>query len=380
MKNGKYVVVCSKGAVRVEAQTRPNVNSRDMLVRVLRAGVCGTDVHLVNSPKPFPWKDPTYPFRLGHEFVGVVEEVGSEFPTVDAYGATLTVGDRVVVYPSTWACGKCFACRILLQPNLCLRPAFGRALPPDMAAFATWFYVPEGSTVFRIPDQLDTETATLTEPMAVALRAFERAMAPGIPDRYQGLGPGKSVVVLGTGTIGAIIVALARAANCAPVIAIGGPDHRLSICSRLGADLTVDVAETDEDQRTALVREQTLHGLGADVVFEAAGSPRAFVQAIEMCRPGATVVELGHYTDHGTAELNPLEICRRDLQIFGCWGYGPQHFGEAVRVLQRQPETFSQLITHRFGLQDAGDAIRTAATQKCMKSILEVSDDAEQLN
>lgn len=369
----KYAVVEEPGKVGIKKCSMPEPDNGDMLAKVLMAGVCGTDVHLVYSKKPFPWKEPSYPFRIGHEWVGSVYKTGKEFKMEDAFGSELKEGDRIVAYPSTWACGSCYACKILLQPNLCLRPPFKRRLPDSMSAFSEYFYIPEGSTIYKIPDSIPTEVAVLTEPMVVALRAMERAFAPGVPDRFQGMGPGKSVVILGSGTIGVLLVILARITGAYPIIVIGGSENRLELCRKLGAHMAIDISSDSAEERVEKVINATIRRLGADVVFEVAGVPSAFVDGIKMARPGGTLVEVGHYTDRGTVPLNPLDICRKDLQIFGCWGYGPQQFGEAVRIFESRIGDihFSDIVTHRFPLKDLHNAIDAARDQSCIKAVIE---------
>lgn len=369
----KYAVVSEPGRVEIRECSMPEPEKGDMLAKVLMAGVCGTDVHLVYSKKPFPWREPRYPFRIGHEWVGSIYAMGKEFIKEDAFGNQLKEGDRIVAYPSTWACGSCYACRILLQPNLCLRPAFRRSLPDSMSAFSEFFYIPEGSVIFKIPDSIPTEVAVLTEPMAVALRAIERAFAPGVPDRFQGMGPGKSMVVLGSGTIGVLLVILGKISGAYPIIVIGGPENRLKLCRKFGADMTICISDVPEEERVNKVTDATLRGLGADIVFEVAGVPSAFVDGIRMTRPGGTLVEVGHYTDRGTVPLNPLDICKKDIQIFGCWGYGPQQFGEALRIFESRigDIPFSEIVTHRFPLNDLQNAIETAKEQSCVKAVIE---------
>ncbi len=371
----KQGVVAARGKVEIREFEKPALDARDMMTRVIRAGVCGTDVHLVHSPQPFPWKEPSYPFLLGHEWAGVIDQMGDKFPRADAFGESISEGDRVVVYPSTWACGKCYTCKNLLHPNLCLRPPFPRKLPATMNAFSEYFYVPEGSAVYRVPDELESDAAVLTEPMAAALRAFERSFAPGVPDRFQGMGPGKSVVVLGTGTIGALITGLAKISGAHPIICIGGPPNRLEACKKLGADTTVEIDKVSSEQRIETVREMTPHGLGADVVIEAAGVPQAFIEGIEMTRPGGSLVEVGHYTDRGTIALNPLSICKKDIHIYGSWGYGPQEFGAALHILYSQRDVFrpQTIVTHHFSLDQLPEAVEVAREQTCLKAVIDPS-------
>ncbi len=366
----KAVLVTERGKVEIREYEKAKLADTDIMVKVLLAGVCGTDVHLVYDEREGSWQE----FKIGHEWVGRIVEMGTKSPRLDAYGNTLKVGDRIIAYPSTWADGTCFTCRILLQPNLCMRTGIGRDIPDMGSAYAEYIYIPGESVIFRIPDDIKNEEAVLIEPMAGALRAFERAYAPGIPDRYQGFGPGKSVVIQGTGTIGAIMTAIAKMSGAFPIIAIGGPDNRLKMCKDLGADITVNIDGTTREERMQIVKENTLYNMGADAVFECAGAPVAFLDGIRMARQGGTLVEFGHYTRRGTIPMDPFEVCEKDIQIFGSWGYGPQEFGSALNILRASHSRnidFSKLVTHRFKLDEAQKALETARRFECTKAVIE---------
>lgn len=365
----RAAVVPERGTVILKTFEKAELADSDIMVKVLLAGVCGTDVHLVFDENE-PWKE----FKIGHEWVGRIDKMGPDAPRFDAFGNEIHEGDRIIAYPSTWADGTCFTCRILLQPNLCLRPPVQRELPDMGSAYAEYIYLPGDSVIFRIPDSISNEEAVLIEPMAGALRAFERAFAPGVPDRYQGFGPGKSVVVEGTGTIGALVTAIAKMSGAYPIMAIGGPDNRLSLCKELGADYVLNIAEGTREERIDAVKANTLYNLGADVVLECAGAPAAFIDGIRMARQGGTLVEFGHYTRRGTIPLDPFEICEKDIQIFGSWGYGPQEFGSAIRILEASHSRgidFSKLVTHRFRLDQVQQALDTAHSFSCMKAVIE---------
>jgi len=129
----------------------------------------------------------------------------------------------------------------------------------------------------------------------------------------------------------------------------------------------------DRPSRIEEVRRTTPHRLGADAVVEAAGVPEALVDGIEMCRAGGTLVEVGHYTDRGTIAINPLMLCRKDINLFGCWGYGPQHFGQALRVLRAHGSLLGRLVTHTFPLDALVEALETARRQECMKAVVEMA-------
>ena len=366
----RAAVVPERGRIEIREFEKANLDDNDIIVKVLLAGVCGTDVHLVYDEREEPWQE----FKIGHEWVGEIDEMGPLAPKADAYGNPLKYGDRIIAYPSTWADGTCYMCRILLQPNLCLRTGVGRIIPDMGSAYAEYIYIPGESVIFRIPDDVSTEEAIFIEPMAGALRAFERAYAPGVPDRNQGFGPGKSVVIEGTGTIGTIMTAIAKMSGAYPIIAIGGPSNRLNMCTEFGADMVLDIMDSTREERIQAVREKTPHKLGADVVFECAGVPEAFLDGIRMARQGGSLVEFGHYTRRGTIPIDPFEICEKDIQIFGSWGYGPQEFGTAINILKASRSRgidFSKLVTHRFQLKDAQQALETAYRLECTKAVIQ---------
>ncbi len=337
---------------------------------MILASICGTDLHFVDDPQLFahmPRKP--YPFGLGHEFVGRLDEMDAGFPRKDAYGSPLQAGDRVVFYSSETACGECYMCRTLMSPHLCMR----RDMSSLGGAFADYVTIPPGSTVFKVPDSLPTEIAVLAEPLCGSLRSLERALSPGVPDRAQGFGPGKIAVVQGSGAMGILIAILLKMCGAYRVIMIGAPDFRLRLAERFGVDMTIDIRTTpDPAERLRMAREMTPHGVGADVVFEAAGVPSAFVEALELARAGGTVVELAHWTLRGTVDFSPVPICAKDLQVLGVVGYPPQQFGSALRILDdcQGRVRFPDLITHRVQIEGIADGLRIMRSQQCMKVLV----------
>jgi L-iditol 2-dehydrogenase len=149
------------------------------------------------------------------------------------------------------------------------------------------------------------------------------------------LRPGDTVLVQGTGAVGLSAVALARLGGAATVLAIGAPAARLGLARRMGADHVYDLDATTAEERLEQIRALT-HQEGADVVLEAAGSPRAVEEGLTLARDGGRYVIAGHYTDAGTATVNVhQQINRKHLEIRGCWGSEPGHFLRALAILER---------------------------------------------
>ena len=245
------------------------------------------------------------------------------------------------------------------------------------SGFSEYFYIPEGTSIFRVPDHVPSDIAVLTEPLAGTLRAFDRVFAPGVPARAQGFGVGKSMVIIGSGTIGCLFVILGKLSGAAPIIIIGGPENRLALCKELGADIILDITKTTSDERLEIVRKNTTYNLGVDAAFEVAGVPSAFLDGIRLVRPGGSLVEFGHYTDRGDILINPFEICKQDIHIYGSWGYGPQGFGHALKVIADNCNhvPFDKLVTHHFKLKEIQTALEVAKKQECLKAIIDINGE-----
>jgi L-iditol 2-dehydrogenase len=315
----------------------------------------------------------TYPYGIGHETVCAIAAMGANAPRQDANGAPLAVGDRIVYMGAR--CGECYYCRVLNQEILCNGRGIGRRernVPRIGGGYADYVYVPGNAVIVRIPDTVSTKAAVLTEPLAGAARAIERAYIPGVPDRHQGMGPGKTVLIQGSGPVGILLVVLARIVGAYKVMVVGAPDNRLEVCKALGADLVLNFTRTSAEERAKAIRAMTPFDIGPDIVIEAAGAPSAFIEAIDVVRRGGTIVEHGHFTYRGTIPIDLTPIVLKDLQILGNTGYYSSGFDTAVRLLEANAGKipFERVVTHEFPLSKAQEALEAARGQECVKAVL----------
>ncbi len=370
--------VSEPNVIEVREYNKPELASQDWLLKVKMVGICGTDHHMISSRKPFPWEETIYPFIPGHEFVGEIEETGSDFSGVDAQGLPLKKGDYVTARPigkDSVPCGKCYYCmngmpmfcpaRVPINHPMLLR-GFQRA-------YAECRYMHSSETIYKLPEDMPSEVAVLTEPLAVAIHAFERASDTGSSWLFRGMGPGKTVVIQGSGTIGILLTIMAKILGAWKIIVVGAPDNRLALCREFGADETISIERlSTPEERTKAVKELTSYKAGADVVIEAAGVPNAFVEALEMVRSRGTIVEVGHFTDRGTAPINPFQFCAKAINIFGVWGGGPGGFLWAERILERNWHTipFQKIVTHKFPLAKVKEALEISRKLESMKTVL----------
>ncbi len=355
----KAWVITAPKKIELQHFDVPKVEDDCALLKVEVVGVCGSDKHLLNGIGHVKM-----PFIPGHEFVGTVAKVGSRASdSMTLVGMdSLNEGDRVVVAPASAVCGKCYYCIHMPQrPQLCSnRLVFGfmsaEVSPSLYGAYSEYVYLHSRSFLIKVPDDLPSEVAVLAEPATIALRAVERALAPGEPFAGHGLGPGKSVIVYGAGPIGCFMIAHLRNMGVGKIIVADLLEGRLEMARALGADITINIGESSLEERLAYIRSLT-DGVGADVAFEAAGAPRAFQEALDAVRRGGILVEAGHYTDPGSTEIHPFTICNKDVDIRGSWSTPPILFKDTLEFLRKTSLPVSRIVTHSVSFDQVPEAI-----------------------
>ena len=371
----KAAVMPEPGRVEVQEFPKPEIDDHSMLLRIDRVGVCGGDRHLYLGHSALP-----FPIIAGHELVGTIVKRGKAIEEkMKIVGGEVREGDQVTVVPSSQPCGKCWFCmHVPHKPMLCSgRTVYGFRCcsePPHLfGAYADHMFVHSHSWVFKIPESLSAERATLIEPATVATRAVERAMGVGIPHAGEGYGLGKRVAVLGTGPIGAMVIAVLRSTGAGLVIATDATESRLEVAQAFGADVALNVTETSREERLAQVQELT-DGVGVDVVIECAGIPEAFGESLDLVRRGGRVVEVGHYTDPGDTPVRPHQVCNKELDILGAWSYPPIQFKTAIHFLSWTPAPVEKMITHRMASADLEKALNMLVEPGVMKVVLGRAD------
>jgi alcohol dehydrogenase len=339
--------------VRVEDVDEPSiVEPTDALVRVTMAGICGSDLHIFNAGTAFGFPKGS---RLGHEFIGTVEAVGSAVTAVKP-------GDRVLSSCSV-ACGECTWCREGLASSCVRWSLFGWA--PRV-----WQHggVVEGgqSEFVRVP----LADATLL-PMPEALQGADREasllpLVDMMSTGWHGLtaagaAAGQSVVVIGDGAVGLAGVHGARAKGAERIVALGHHADRLATASELGATLTVD--SRDDEEIKQLVMEHT-GGEGAHVVIDSISSPGSMATAHATVRPGGTIACLG--MDHfmgSTPTINWFDQFLRNISVTGGLVPGPRYIPELLELVQAGTLDPAPMLSHRLPLTEAAEGYRLMAAR-----------------
>jgi L-iditol 2-dehydrogenase len=369
----RAAVLSAPGQLSIESFPESPVPRDGAILRPTHCGVCGTDPHMYSGHLEVPM-----PLVMGHEFSGVLEEMGPDFPARDVYGQDLKAGDSVAV-GTTLACGTCYYCRFLPQrQNLCQNVnIYGITLgceeePFVRGAYSDLLYLFPQTWLFKLPPNVSLKMAALADPIACGSRALERAFGPGMPWAGEGIGLGKSVVVQGLGPIGIMTGAAARAMGASPVIGLDRIPMRIDMAKRFGFDELISLEDVPElEDRVAAVRGLT-RGLGADVVVEVVGLPPAFAESLRLVRKGGRIVEFGHFTDNGTMALNPQHIVNLDVDILGSYAYPNSQIGTSLALLSRYAEVypFEELVTHTFGVEETEQAIHASRDKVCVKAMV----------
>lgn len=286
--------------IRVEEQPKPTLGANEVLVRVKASAVCGTDVHSIEGKFPL-----TVPPRvLGHEFSGLVEEVGAGVTRVKP-------GDRVATEPGM-VCNACWYCRNGME-HLCLN----RSMSPG--AFSTHAVLLD-RLLWKIPETMSFETASMAEPVACAVHALDLAR----------MRSGDAVAIIGAGGIGLSLLQLALHSGAAKTVVSEPDPKRRALAQEMGADVVIDPRQVDP---IAAVRDAT-YGLGADVVFEAVGHPRTSEQAVQLAAKAGRIVLVGVNPPGAKMEVEPYDLYARELTIVASY-MRPYSLGRALRWLEK---------------------------------------------
>ncbi len=339
MKTGVYY---RNSDVRVEERPDPKPGDRDIVVRIMACGLCGSDL--------LEWyRIKRAPLVLGHEPAGVVTETGKHVTSVKP-------GDRVFVTHHV----PCTACNYCLSGHETACTTFQTVNNFDPGGFSQLLRVTGKSVesgTLLLPDPVSFEQATFIEPLGTAVRALRAA----------GLRPGQSVLVIGSGVAGLLIIKLARAYGAGTVVATDVSSYRLEKARQFGADHAV-LAGEDVPAAVRKVNDGRL----ADVVILCAGALPAARAALQSAERGGTVLFFAVPKPGETVDVNFNPFWRDDITIKTCYGAAPIDNLQALELIRRGAVTVTDMVTHRFGIDEIGKAFLTGAQPDgCMKVIVE---------
>ncbi len=318
---------------------RPRASASEVLLRIKKVGICGTDLHLYHGGM-----DASLPLIMGHEFVGVVEQVGAGVQTVQI--GQMVVAEHVI------GCGHCEYC-IGGRKNLCLTPT---VLGLHRAGALAEYMVVPAELVYPLPKGLTYDQGVLVEPLSIALYGVRKA----------GAIIGRSVAVVGQGPIGLFVDQVAKAAG-ARVFGIDIMPSRLQFALEHGY---VDGVINSAHEHAAQTYQKQSGESAADVVFEVVGQESTMRLAFDLVRPGGIIVVLGVF-EHDVA-VSMMTIVKREIQIIGSWTC-LNTFEPAIQLLKNDEIDTDQLISHRYPFSQAVKAFQDASSyaEDRIKTVIE---------
>ncbi len=337
----------------------------EALLKLLRSGICGTDLHICGGKLAMPPGD----HIIGHEFIGTVCSLGAG-ATTDGLGQAIAEDDVAIACVAI-PCGQCFNCRND-ETASCMNFGVTYVQNPEQAphffgGFAEYLHSPAANLV-RVPPGLDPD-AVAAAPCGgpTVIRAF--AYGGGVI-------PGELAVVQGTGALGMFAIAWA-AAHGAHVVAVGNGqlEVRRQLAMQLGAQKLLCIHSTTPQERLERLQElatERCSGNGVDMVIETSGAPDAVPEGIGWLRTRGRYLIPGQYSFSGAATIEPQLITFKALRIFGSGQYTLGDIGSYLEFLRAHPTvaaTLSRCVTHSYAVRDISAAVEDVRAGRVIKAV-----------
>ncbi len=341
----KALVKKGKGVsnLRIQEVAIPEMGEKDVLIRVNAGAICGSDLHIMYDRFPT-----AIPVVIGHEFSGVIEEVGSGVKGCKR-------GDRVIAEATIETCGGCFYCKTG-NSHVCRDRKYLGVMVDG--AFAEYVKIP-ARLLHRMPEGMSFEEASLAEPASIAIHAL-------IEDNRVEVGD--FVAVLGSGSIGLLGAQIAKTVGAGKVLITGiEPDVpvRFKVAEELG--VCDYIVNADKEDPVKVVREAT-GGIGADIVLDTTGSPHALGQAFEMVRRKGVIAALGYGED--TLEVPWNKMIREAIRIQFCLSSTSTSFEKFCSLVSQGRLKLRPLITEQYPLREWKKAFRSMERRESVKALL----------
>ncbi len=329
----------------------PTINSNEVLIKVMRIGICGSDIHVYHGKHPYT----SYPVIQGHEFSGKVVKVGEEVKNFQ-------VGDRVVVQPQVF-CGECYPCRTgdyHICDNL-------KVMGFQTDGWAREYFKVEEAKILKMPDGMNYDEGALVEPVAVACHALRRGEIEIAS---------KNILVLGAGPIGNLVAQAARAKGANKVIITDVSEYRLNLARECGIDVAINVKKTSLEE----IIHREFGPDKADLILECVGAQPTITQAINNARKGSNIIIVGVFPDD--ARVNMGFVQDRELKLIGTLMYKEEDYIEAIDLIASNKIHSDKIITDYFEFGEYDEAYQyiEKSRDKVMKVMIRLAESGGEWN
>ncbi len=326
---------------------KPQIGPDEILLEMKAAAICGTDMRILTGKKT---KGVRYPSVIGHEFCGVIAEVGAD---VKGY----EVGEKVAV-ANVIPCHHCSSC-LRGRTNACLdRKAIGYEFD---GGFEEYIRIPsiciENGNVVKLPEYMSYQAGALIEPLSCCIRGLKNA----------GTGFNDDVLIVGAGPIGLFHLQLSKIAGARKVIVSEPNEQRRKVALELGADLVVDPTKED---LPAIVDRET-NGQGMDVIVMAIGVPALVNSTLKLCKRGGTVNLFAGFAGTGESTIEVNTIHYNEINVNGSTAYKLEDYLAAAEMIKSGKIDADKIVTHRFKIEDFQKAYDVCVAGTGLKVIIE---------
>ncbi len=339
----KQQIVVEPGKIEFLEIPIPELNEKDVLIKIMRLGVCGSDIHVYQGKHPYT----TYPVTQGHEVSGMIEEVGSKV-------TNFKPGDKVTIQPQV-VCGECYSCTHD-RYHICYSL---KVMGFQTTGMASEFFVTKAKRVLRLPDNMSFEHGAMIEPMAVACGVFTKT------DDVKGL----NIIVLGAGPIGNLTAQTAKALGAKSVLITDVSDYRLELAKKVGIDHTINTSKQN-------LSEEIVKAFGsdkADVIIECVGNRQTIDDAIQNARKGTDIIIVGVFGEKTIIDLSTIQ--NNELRLIGMLMYQTKEYLQAIELVHSRKIQLEPLMTKHFKFDDYNKAYQyiLEMKDKVMKVFIDVN-------
>jgi len=338
----KAVFIKGLGEIEIKDVSIPKINSKEVLVKMIVCGVCGTDIEKIKGKSATPLK-------LGHEVAGVIVEVGSAVKN-------FAVGDRVFVHHHV-PCYTCYYCR---HGDYTLCDEFPKS-NLDPCGMAEYFRVPEDNVekgaILKLPNEVEFDEAALIEPIGCCIRGLNKAK----------VNAGDDVLIIGAGPIGLIMISLLKLFGAGNIIVSETSSFRLSIAKSFNVNAAVNPINENLKETVYEVTD----GRGVDLAIVAVGNAKVIPQALDLLRKGGKLLLFGSPPPGDLLIYDANKIFLRELKIIPSYSTTEIETNIALKLLKLKKIDVSKLVSHRFKLDEAEKALKLAAeSDKALKILI----------
>ncbi len=339
-------LMTAPGEITIQKTAIPEPGPDQVLVRIKRLGICGSDIHVYHGTHPYT----KYPVTQGHEVSGQIAACGQ-------YAKKYAIGQKVTIEPQVF-CGRCYPC-LHGKYNLCEHL---KVMGFQTVGTASDYFAVDESKVTALPDEMSYDEGAMLEPLAVTIHAAKR-----YPDMK-----GANVAILGCGPIGILLAQSAKAFGARKVLSTDVSDFRLKLARQVGADAVANTKT--EDFGEVLNRE--FGADKADVIYDCAGNDTTMNLAIRNARKGSTIILVAVFGKMASVDLAKLNDSELDLNT--SMMYRHEDFEDAIRFVKEGKIQLKPLMSRHFDMEHYLDAYRyiDKNSEKTMKVLIDVDPDA----